>query len=365
MRFGMFPKIFVLLIILTAMTAGQGVGSAEVTLSKCWGFSVADGQRLSARDAHIFVGGSGAKIETLSLDGNKLWTTELGGEIVSNMLAGDGGLLLVTSIIDADSKKLVGGTLRFLSKETGITAWTAKLPEADSFTLGLAGESVVAVTSRGAILAFDGKSGAAKWRRELAEGFVGEPRFNGANVYAASTANQVFTVALATGEIISVKKLKFAPTAIGEITGEVITGDERGNVTSLGKSEKVNWNFKSGGRISTILEVGDNLLAASNDNFVYLFTARNGGVEWKKRLENRASQIAVIDGRFALVSGYEEHGAMLIDINSGKIAGQLNLADNEFAVARPVSSNGKIFILTNNAVHAYSAADCVAEARTK
>lgn len=362
----MFPKTFVLLIVLTIMavvtaagqTVSNGGSNGEVTLSRCWSFPIENGRTLTANGSHIFVGSGGAKIEALSLDGKKLWATELGGEIASNLLASDGGVFLVTSVISGDSVRSGIGTLRYLSKETGITGWTAKLSEADSYSLGLGADSIIALTSKGAIEAFDAKTGAAKWRRELAEGFVGEPRFNHENVYVASTAKQVFTVSLTNGEIVAVKKLQFAPTAVGEITGDVFTGDERGNVTSLGKGDKANWNFKSGGKISAIVEVGGNLLAASNDNFVYLFTGRNGDVAWKRRLNDRVSQIGVIDGKFALVSGYEEHGAMLIDINSGKIAGQLNLADNEFAVTRPIAANGKIFILTNVAVYAYSSTSC-------
>lgn len=365
MRAGRVPRIIALLLVLLAATVstviaqpGPRAAGGEVTLSRCWSFPILDGKRLSAHGAHIFVGSSGAKIEALSLDGKKLWGSELGGEIVSNILATNAGIFLVTSVIDAGSGRTVGGTLRLLSRETGITAWTVRLSEADGYVLGLGADLVIAVTGRGTIESFDLKSGAARWRRELAAGFLGEPRFNHANVYAASTTNQVFTLALDNGEIVSVKKLKFAPTALVEITGDVITGDERGNVTSLGKSEKVNWNFRSGGRISTILEVGSNLLAASNDNFVYFFTGRGGGIEWKKRLDNRVTQISVIDDKFALVSGYEEHGAQLIDLDSGKVVGQLTLADNEFVVARPLDSAEALFVLTNEALHAFSTTAC-------
>lgn len=369
MHAGMFPKTFVLLIVLTVMAVvtamGQTVATAlsggsrgEITLTKCWSFPVEDGNTLAVKGANIFVGGGGAKIEALSLDGKKLWATELGGEIASNLLADGDGVFLVTSVVDGESVRSGGSTLRYLSKESGITGWTAKLAEADNYSLGLGTDSVVVVTSKGAIEAFEAKTGAAKWRRELAEGFVGEPRFNHANVYVASTSKQVFTVSLASGEIAAVKRLRFAPTAVGEITGDVFTGDERGNLTSLGKHDRANWNFKSGGKISAIVEIGGNLLAASNDNFVYLFTGRNGGIAWKRRLNDRVSQIGVISGKFVLVSGYEEHAAHLIELNSGKIVGQLNLAEDEFAVARPVSSDGKIFILTNTAVHGYSAIDC-------
>ncbi|MGB7201555.1 MAG: PQQ-binding-like beta-propeller repeat protein [Pyrinomonadaceae bacterium] len=365
----MFPNNFVLLIVLTAIAVVPAVGqtvangsngpNGEVTLSKCWSFAVEDGKMLTAGGSHIFVGSGGAQVDALALDGKKLWATELGGEVVSNLLASEGGVFLVTSVVNGESGKSGGGTLRYLSKETGITVWSAKLPEADNYSIGLGADSVIAVTSKGVIEAYDLRTGSQKWRRELAESFVGEPRFNHTNVYVASTAKQVFTVSLDRGEIVSVRKLQFAPTAVGEITGDVFTGDDRGNLTSLGKSDKkVNWSFKSGGKISAIVEVGGNLLAASNDNFVYLFSGRNGDVAWKKRLNERISQIGVIDGRFALVSGYEENAAHLIDLDSGKLVGQLNLAVDEFAMARPVSSNGKILILTNGAVYAYSSANC-------
>lgn len=364
MRSGTLPKTFVLLIVLTAMTVGQAVvtmpggSGGEVTLSKCWDFVIEDGRTLTVSGSQIFVGSGGARVEALDANGKKLWATELGGEIASNLLAADGGLFLITTAVNAESDKSGSGTLRYLSKETGITGWTAKLPKAESYSLGVGADSVIAVTSNGAIEAFDLKTGVRGWRRELAEGFVGEPRFNHVNVYVASTAKQIFTVALASGEIVAVKKLEFLPTAVGEITGNVFTGDERGNVTSFGKSAKANWTFKSGGKISAIVEVGGSLLAASNDNFVYFFAGRNGGVAWKMRLENRIAQIGVIDSKFALVSGYEEHAAHLIDLNTGKMVAQLNLADNEFSVSRPASSNGKIFMLTGNAVYAYSSANC-------
>lgn len=359
----MFPKTFVLIFVFAttaAVTAfGQGVSApGEVTLSRCWSFALDDGKALSVNGPHIFVGSGGGKVEALSLDGKKLWGTELGGEIASNLLAGDGGVFLMTSTVNGETGKSGGGTLRYLSKETGITGWTTKVPEADSYSLGTGADSVIAVTSHGVVLAFDPKTGAAKWRRELAEGFVGEPRFNHANVYLASTSKQVFTVSLTNGEVIGVKKLKFAPTAVAEITGDVFTGDERGNLSSLGVGERPKWNFKSGGKISAIVEVGAHLLAASNDNFVYFFTGRNGDVEWKRRLDDRVSQIGVIDSKFALISGYEEHGAMLIDLDSGKVAGRIDLADDEFAVARPVSASGTIFILTNNALYGYRSTPC-------
>lgn len=362
MRSDTFPKIFVFITVLAAMAVGQTVSTqparapGEVTLLQCWSLPVEDGRALTVSGENIFVARGGARVESISIEGQKLWSTELGGELSSNLVAGEAGVFLTTSVVNGESDKNDRGTLRLLSMETGITGWTAKLPMADSYSLGLGSDSVIVVTSKGAIEAFFAKTGMPKWRREVAEGFVGEPRFNHENVYLASTAKQVFTVSLANGEIIAVKKLKFAPTAVAEVSGEVFTGDERGNLTSLGRRDNANWNFKSGGKISAIVETGGgSLLAASNDNFVYLLSGRNGDVAWKKRLNERVSQIGVIDGKFALVSGFEEHAAHLIDLDSGRTVGQLSLAEDEFAVARPVFVGGRFFVLTNTAVYGHSA----------
>jgi outer membrane protein assembly factor BamB len=359
----MIPKTFILTLVFATTYVATAVGqtavpNTEVALSRCWSFAVEDGMAVALNGTHIFVGSGGGKVQALSPDGSKLWASDLGGEIASDLLAGEGGVFLATSV-SSDSGKSGQGTLRYLSRETGITGWTAKLPDADSYSLGLRAQSVVVVTSRGTIQAFDASNGAAKWRRELAEGFVGEPRFNQMNVYVASTAKQIFTVSLSDGEVIAVQKLRFSPTAVAEITGDVFAGDDRGNLTSLGKAEKASWNFKSGGKISALVEVGENLLAASNDNFVYLFSGRNGRLAWKRRLDDRVSQIGLIDGKFALVSGYEENGVQLIDLHSGRMVGQINLAEDEFATARPVSFGGRIFILTTKAVYAYSPATCL------
>ena len=94
----------------------------------------------------------------------------------------------------------------------------------------------------------------------------------------ATTAKQLFSVSLATGEIDSMRKMSYGVTALVETpSGEIIAGDERGNVSSLvNGNAKPYWKFKSGGEISAIFAVGEHLLVTSHDNFVYFLVSRNG-----------------------------------------------------------------------------------------
>lgn len=364
----LLPKIFVLFLICVGLPAesvfGQAKSAGEIDVTKCWSYPMSDaiGSGLVSDGSRVFLGSTGAKVEALSLDGKKMWSSELGGDISSNILALDSGLFIVTSTVSTGADKPGGSVIRGLSKETGITNWTLKLPDAEKHFLAGFNGSVVVVSKSGVIQSIDAKSGSVKWKREIAEGFAAEPVFTVNKVLVAATGKQVFGVSLSSGEIDSMRKVPFSVTALGETpTGEIIAGDERGNVSSLvGSTEKPYWRFKSGGEISNVFTVGEHILATSHDNFVYYLLSRNGDVIWKKRLTGRVLKIGNIRDRFALITSFEEHGAVFTDFSNGKVAAQIVFGEDERLVYEPVSSNGLIFILTNEAAYAYTLNGCPA-----
>ena len=347
--------------LMAATVSCQTNHSKEVEISKCWSYPVngETGESLAVDGVRVYLGLSNAKVEAWSFDSKKMWTTELGGDISSNILAVDSGLFLVTSL-SSDTGRSGGSLLRSLSKETGITNWTLKLPDAEKYFLGSFNGSLIVVSKSGVIQSVDAKSGTVEWKREIADGFAAAPAFDGGKVIVATTAKQIFAISLVSGEIISMRKLSFGVTALGETSsGQMIAGDERGNVSSLSAgAEKPYWNFKSGGEISAVFTIGDHMLVTSHDNFVYFLFNRNGGVMWKKRLTGRVSQISLYADRFALVTSYDQHGAVLTDLTNGKVAGQIAFGEDENLVYSPVISNGLIFTLTNKAAYAFSINDC-------
>lgn len=358
------PKIIVLTIIcanLLATAASQPKPPAEVDITKCWASPAPEGSGAGfvSDGSKLYAGGDGGRIEALSLDGKKMWATELGGDIRSNLLATDSGLFLVTTTISADTTKSPLNQIVSLSKETGITNWTGKLPDASGHSLNGYQGTVVIVSKNGVIQSIDSKTGAVKWKREIAEGFAAEPRFFAEKLIVASTAKQVFVISLATGEIESMRKVPFDVTAVGQTSaGDLVVGDDRGNLTSfLGSTEKVNWKFRSGGEISAILAVDDHILVSSHDNFAYSLVTRTGSVAWKRRLAGRVSHITAFGGLYALISGFEDHGTVLTDLSNGKVAGQIALGD-ETLTYDPIVSSGLIYVLTTGSVRAFSLKGC-------
>jgi outer membrane protein assembly factor BamB len=305
---------------------------------------------------------AGATVEAVSLDGKKVWSSELGGDISSNILPLDTSTLVVSSIVSADPQKSRVSLLRSLSKETGITNWTVKLPDAEAHFLGSINGSVVVVSKNGVVQSLEARSGNVKWKREIAEGFVAKPLFTDTKVYVAATGKQIFGISLSSAEIDSMRKVSHGTTALGQLpSGEIIAGDERGNVSSLNGSDKALWRFKSGGGISNVFAAGDQLIATSHDNFIYFLLTSNGDVIWKKRMSGRVSQIGKVLDRYVLVASTEENSAALVDLSNGRTAGQIVFAEKETLVSPPISINNQIFVLTDRAVYSYSLNGCPAK----
>gem|GEM_PF-906381 len=364
------PTIIIILaflaLSLTQAVSGQLAPAQEVVVMKCWSSPTGDaaGRALAIEGERLFLARIGAKVETLTNAGKNLWATELGGEISSNLLPLESGLLLVTSAttppVSGEAAKAGESSIRSLSKDTGITNWVMKVPYAERHYLGGFNGAVIVVSKSGSIQSINAKTGEVKWKREIAEGFETAPVFDATTVSLAASGKQIFVISMSTGEIESLRKSSFAVTALGESSvGELVSGDERGNVLSLlGGTDKANWRFKTGGAVARVLAAVDGIIVTSNDNFVYFLTGRSGDVGWKKRLAGRISHIGVIPHRFALIAGFEENFISLISIPSGKLAGQIAFAPDENVASDPVISSDLIFILTVNAVYAYTINSC-------
>jgi outer membrane protein assembly factor BamB len=356
----LFPKIQVFVFFFAVSTAfAQSRASGEVDPSRCWSYGLDDfAISVSVENSHALLAYATARVESISLNGNKSWTTELGGETRSNIYANDANVFVVTSTSTTDKTSTPHPLLRVLSKDTGITVRTQKLEPADRYFLNGTGSSLVIVSSAGKITRTNAGNGAPEWEHRLADGFVGEPVFSKDKVIVASKA-EVFVVSLAAGSIDLTRKVPFGVSALGQtLDAELIVGDERGNVFLFAEAaEQPEWRFKSGGSISKVMEADGNVLSVSNDNFVYLINDRDGGVIWKKRLPGRIAATAVYQDSYVVVAGIEEHAVVVLDSSKGKVAGQIKLADEETVTAIQPAASG-VLILSNKALYLYGLTDC-------
>lgn len=362
-RLPVFP-LFILIFLVTEVASqakSELRSEGEVAVARCWSYDLAAGKSITWDRNGVIVATADARIEAISNAGKRLWATELGGTLSSNLIVGPHGIVVTTNT-PAIGDSRVSSLLRVLSPETGITGTTVKLPDVSSHFVAVTGRSLIVVSGNGVVQSLDPKTGNANWKREIASDLVGEPYINGERLIVATSAEQLFTILIATGEIVSTRKLGADATAIAEtVSGDVITGDERGAVIySIKAAEREYWRFKSGGLVSSIRVVNGYLIAASHDNFIYSLRPRNGGLNWKKRLAGRVTHVGLINPELALISSTDEHGAIFVGLSNGRTLGLISLEDDETVIDDPIGSGALIFLLTNKRVVAYSLDGCPA-----
>lgn len=342
---------------------GQVKSGGEVDISQCWAHDTQLGLTVAADNGHIYVGSAGGRVEAIGTNGKKIWESDFGGSISSRLLPLDPGLLVVTTKVSPDASKPDVGTLRSVSKETGISNWSVNVPGAGLYYLSASATSVIVVSDQGQILFIDLKNGSVQKRHQLGVKVVAEPIFAGSHVVVAVEGNKLWTVPLGPGEVSGKRPTAFRTTAIvGTQQKQMVIGDERGNVSVLGdRNDRREWQFRSGGEISRLFAMGENILAVSHDNFIYLLSGANGSIVWKKRASGRVSSIGLLSERFALLSGIDDQNAVLIDLSNGKTAGQIAFGKDEKLIDDPLMSNGRIYVLSSGALQSYSLDGCLPE----
>lgn len=146
-------------------------------------------------------------------------------------------------------------------------------------------------------------------------------------------------------------------TAVLSFKKELIWGDQKGNVFILNqKSDSPNRILRTGGKISSIQSLGNNILVVSDDNFLYLYSPESKKVIWKKRLPGRVNISPVNYSKTLFVTTTGEPKVYLIDIENGQFFNQILTDESEFIKDVRVNNAG-IFVLTNLGIIKYSE-DC-------
>ncbi len=337
--------------------AGQDGDAYEADLARCWSFALNEGagSALAAEEGRVFIAAGPGRVLALSADGKPLWSADLGGSISSNLLLTSGGVLLVSS----PSGQTGSSILRSLSKETGITIWTKKVPGAPVHNLlSVNGTGIIAAGN--SLLAFEPLTGAVAWSRDISAIHPAGPVVSNGRLVLGS-GERVISVSPENGATESLRNVKrpVAAFAAGPY-GELFLGDERGDLqTFAGTAPRPVWRFRMGGSITSVIPVGGRLITASNDNFIYSMDVRKGGVEWKRRFAGRITAVTLISPRHLLVSAAEDTSPLIIDLVTGRSAGRIAFDDGEFMATGPVTADGTVYLVTGTAVYGYRLNGCV------
>jgi outer membrane protein assembly factor BamB len=330
-----------------------------VPLKKCWTSQLgsAEARSLFSDGSALYAAMSDGRLHALSAeDGSSGWTVEIGGSFVSNIIAANDDLVVISNS-SGDKKQ---STIRSISKQTGIVHWRAEVPFSEKYFLGGARQNeIAAVGSTGVVLGVSLENGSTIWKVDTGE-VSAEPSFLNGLVVVGTSSKRVVVITQPERKISLNLESKWKPTAVALLAGgNLIVGDERGNIVEYDSAGNTDWKFKNGASISHLMQTEAGILVASNDNFLYMLTDSRGGVVWKRRLSGRIALEPVVgkDSIFAVT--YGDGRGYLLSLHKGKIIDQTADSNKDFTPLTIAGlTEGRIAVPTTNGVALFAASGC-------
>jgi outer membrane protein assembly factor BamB len=305
----------------------------------------------------VYVPLSGGALVALNMaDGQLRWKAEAGGDFSAAPVV-DEHVVYVATQYPGLEKNTVRGTLRALSKETGITLWMKTLQAPIRGSLAAGPKALFGGAANGGVYAFDKHSGLTLWVNQHADEFDGQPTVAGDRLYIGSMNGWLLALDQSTGSLVWRFRTR-GPIqgSIAVTNSTVFVGSGDGYVYALKATRgKLDWKRRTGAGVQAVAAVENGLLASSLDNFAYLLSLKNGAVLWRQLLPGRipARPVTAPDG--ALFTPLSTDNAIVLSLKDGKPLNTLPIGEENSNSAAPVAGANLILLTTPHALLAFSA----------
>ena len=288
-------------------------------------------------------------------DGKLNWRADPGGAFSASPIADDHSVF-VAHRYGEPARPLQGGTLRALSKTTGLTTWMRTLPAAISAGLAVDGVALFGATADGNVYAFDKRTGLVLWSIQYPEVFTAQPVVSGEHVYLGSKTGSVRALNVRTGEVVWEYKTAGPIQGAAAVFEDVAYfGSGDGYVYAYDESrKKLLWQRRTGAAVQAVAVVPNGLVAASLDNFVYFLSLNKGSLIWRRQLPGRISSRPITSADGALFTPFSTDQAIVLNLKDGKTANTLTLGEENSSAAAPISINNLVLITIPHGLLAFS-----------
>ena len=359
-------RITVAMIIFAAatITISQVSEPPETAYKECWSHKISShviGTPISFGD-RILYADTGGTIRAIDIvAGEILWSAELGGQIVSNLIADERYVYALSTPTMGSETGTNTARLRSLNPESGITINSITIPSNGPFRIGRVTDGIVIFDSTFMIWSVADGLESIKWMRRLEETIVGDPRFSNEGIIFVSKDNRIVVISAGDGKNLDRRDSKNAPSAAIILDAAVaVVGDRRGYLKrfQFGR-EAPTWSFKTGGSIAHIINSGDRLIVSSFDNFVYMISSSSGQVVWRRRLDGRLRFRPVVNDDAIYLSVNGLAAIDIVSVDSGKTINRIELDNNSIPVNVLHSKlNQMIVVQTTDRIAAYKTRGC-------
>jgi outer membrane protein assembly factor BamB len=340
----------------------EGVLTPEKTsFTKCWDSPAAILADAGIAADHTFgyFAVSEGKVVALDLaSGKAAWTSEIGGNIRSDITVSDGLVFIIAFGEDKEPISSRSPVLRALSAKTGLPNWSVKLASAQKYFIEPADGGVLVISSDGTMFQFERTDGRIKWKSSASGPVATPPRLNGNRFFVATIGKVVDEFELSDGRRVASVKTEATPAYVGAgDDSTAVYSDQKGVVYSIKTNGTKNWKFRAGGRIVFVKPVNENVLLGSADNFIYFMSVDYGNLLWKRRLPGRIANGELIGNNLAIFTVVGENSAYLIELEKGRLVNQISLANEDAFLLTPIGANGThLLAATQKGISAFSLA---------
>jgi outer membrane protein assembly factor BamB len=300
---------------------------------------------------------NGILVALKALDGQLRWKADAGGQFSAAPTADERSVYLATQYEDvAGEQRHVHGTLRALSKETGVTLWMRTLPAPLSGLLVVGEQAIFAGSVDGRVYAFEKRTGLTLWINQYAESFSGSPALSGKMLYIGSNQGTLFALAQNDGKSAWHYRTHGAiqgPIAIAN--GAVFFGSGDSYVYAVTESHsRLLWRRRTGAAVQAVVALHDGLVVASLDNFAYLLSFNKGSLVWRRLLPGRISArpLAAADG--ALFTPLSTDSAIVLSPRDGKPVNTLPVGEENSSSAAAIVADDLVFVTTPHGLLAFA-----------
>jgi outer membrane protein assembly factor BamB len=311
-----------------------------------------DGQR-------VFLPLAGGTIVSLnSGDGRLNWKSDTGGEISASPIADDRGIYVASEYGDVTSvSRMTKGALRALGQESGVTRWMRTLPAPIRGSLAVSATTLFGGASDGTVYAIDKQNGLTRWSTRYSGAFASQPILSGALLFIGSDDGSLHALDQITGKAAwSYRTHGPIRGPVAVISGVVYFGSGDAYVYAVSEATgKLLWRSRTGASVQSVAGTSEGVLAASLDNFVYLFSLNRGRRIWKRQLSGRISSqpLTATDG--ALYVPLSSNSGVVLALRDGKQVNTLPIGEDNSIGASPIGVGNLVLLTTIHGLFAFSA----------
>lgn len=331
------------------------------------------GQYLATKNAYqrfasdnerlVFVSNSSGKLTALSYNLlRKIWESDLGGEIISNVInSGENAFIITRTSQQTDSSLSQKTFLQALNKNTGITEWKTEVNLAQNIYLKSFENHIIIIDGSGKILSFSRTTGIKDWEQNTNLTVSATPHKFRDLIAIGGFEEKIVFVSLQNGQILETATLSHKPLTItSDYTNQVIfTGDDKGTVRSINIfNKKQIWIFRRGAKITSLQITDVGLLATSLDNFIYLIDKQSGELIWKRRLAGRITSSPLLTSQYIISASFEDAEASVINLTNGKLLNRISLGSGNFFTDGFLLLHKTIIFATQSGIFAFSEEAC-------